>query len=32
MKGNDLKNISRTLAGNNANWLLFAPILLRMLG
>lgn len=24
MKGNNLKNISRTLTGNNANWLLFA--------
>lgn len=24
MKGNNLKNISRTLTGNNANWLFFA--------
>lgn len=32
MKGNNLKNIGRALTGNNSNWLLFAPILLGVLG
>lgn len=32
MKGNGLKNISRTLTGNNVNWLLCALVLLWVLG